>query len=147
LTHKRESKLICGVTGLLLVFRFDGERSRIQGAVSTRPEESAMGLIGLKVAEIAETAAAETATAATTAAAPAAATTAPAATTKTTSATAKSSSAASGSAASGSTTARTSSARATLAAKRRIHLCVLAKLFHIHPCEGIRRTSLAGDSY
>ena len=62
LAHKGESKLILRVAGLLLLMlRFDGERRGIQRAVSTGPEESAVGLIGLEVAEIAESAAAETA--------------------------------------------------------------------------------------
>ena len=66
--HKGESKLILRVAGLRLSLLLDGERSGIQRAVSASPEESAVGLIGLEVAEVAESAA-ETA-ASTTAATP-----------------------------------------------------------------------------
>jgi hypothetical protein len=62
-THKGEAKLILRVAGLRLLLRFDGERGGIQRAVSTGPEEGAVGLIGLEVAEIAEATAKSTAAA------------------------------------------------------------------------------------
>ena len=112
-----------------------------------------MGLIGLEVAEIAESAAAET-TAATATAATSSAATAPAATTKaastSTKTTATSAAASSGTATARTTSAGTSASRtaaawATLATKRRIHLCVLAQLLHIDSGKGIGRSRLAGD--
>ncbi len=152
--QKGKPELILRVVGLGLLLCLDRERSGIERGVAARPEEGAMGLVGLEAAEIAKTASA-TAASATAASTPSEATAAsksssasksPASTkaSSTASSSTASSAASSGSAALSASTSWTALAAAS--GKRLVQLRIVAKLLHVHSGEGIGRACLSGDS-
>ena len=142
--QKGKPKLVLCIAGLRLPLRPDGERSGIQRTVPARPEEGAMGLVGFKIAEIAETTAAKPATPSTTAAAAPSASEATASSAKATSTSPKAS-AATGATAWPPPATLSAASLTTATGKRLIQLSVVAKLLHVHSGEGVGRACLAGN--